>query len=50
MDEEAYVVGLLLLLIVLAAVPIFATGITWLSLLLLLIVWSGVIAKKKKAA
>ncbi len=46
MDEDAYVVGLLLALIVLAAVPMFATGVTWFGVLLLIMVWSGVIAKK----
>ncbi len=46
MSQNDYVIGLLLALIVLAAIPMFATGITWLSVLLLLVVWSSVYSQK----
>jgi hypothetical protein len=49
MDEDAYVVGLLLTLVVLSAVPVLATGITWFSVLLLVVVWTPIIAKKAAA-
>ncbi len=38
--REPYLVGLLLALVILAAVPVFATGITWFAVLLLVMVWS----------
>jgi hypothetical protein len=44
--QNEYVVGLLLALIVLASIPVFANGMMWLSILLLVLVWSNVYKQK----
>jgi hypothetical protein len=44
--QNDYVIGLLLALIVLSAIPVFATGVLWVSLLLLLMVWTYVYQQK----
>jgi hypothetical protein len=44
--KDEYVVGLLLVLIVLSAIPMLSTGILWCSALLLVMVWSRAFSVK----